>query len=170
MKPQAAISINHEMRKAISEAHQEAQEACNDSRTAIDTTITKRRRTAALVHKFSRFHKQDLCGALQDVFNAEQVKTYMAIHQAAMKRPEGHDKRQLVLCGIIDQQQGRGDEERETAAKPSAVSLFAKSVAAITKAVEDRPVADWTDHECEQVASMYAPILAVMDEVESRGA
>jgi hypothetical protein len=75
-----------------------------------------------------------------------------------------------VLCGIIDEQQGWGDEERETASMPSAVSLFAKSVAAITKAVEYRPVADWTDHECEQVASMYAPILAVIDEVESRGA
>ena len=169
MKPQAAIDYNFEMRKAISEAHELAEVTCNDSRTAIDATITSRRTVAALVHKFGRSHKQDVCGALRDVLSADQVKAYMAINQAAMKRPDGHDKRQLVLCGIIDQQEGRGEEERRTAAKPSFISSLTKLGAAITNAAQERPVSEWSDHECEQVAVMYAPLMKIKDEIESRG-
>jgi hypothetical protein len=165
--PARVIHYDEEMLQNIAAAHKEAEASCLGTREAINDTILKRRRTGAMIHKFSRSHKQDLCGVMRDVMPADQVKAYMALHQAAEHRPEAHDKRQLVLCGIIDQQEGRGDAERQTAAKPSFVSSITKLGVVITKAVQDRPVSEWSTNEKEQIKAICAPIAKVLREIDN---
>ena len=165
--PAKAISYDQEMLRSIADAHKAADDSCASTRESITDTILKRRRAGAMIHKLSRSHKQDLCGIMRDVMTAEQVKAYMALHQAAEHRPEAHDKRQLVLCGIIDQQEGRGEVERQTASKPSFVSSITKLGVIITKAVEDRPVSEWDENTREQIKAICAPIAKVLREIDN---
>lgn len=165
--PARVIHYDEEMMQNIAAAHKDAEESCKETRASIDRTIFKRRGTGAMIHKFSRSHKQDLCGKLRDIMTNDEVKAYMALHQAAEHRPEAHDKRQLVLCGIIDQQEGRGDAERQTAAKPSFVSTITKMGVFITKSVHDRPVSEWSDNEKEQVRAICTPIAKLLREIDN---
>jgi hypothetical protein len=165
--PAKAISYDQEMIRNIAEAHQKAEWSCANTKASITETVLERRRTAAMVHKLSRSHKQDLRGILRETMPAEWVQAYMAIQQAAEHRPDALDKRQLVLCGIIDQQEGRGEVERQTASKPSFVSSITKLGVVITKAVEDRPVSQWDDNEREQIKAICAPIAKVLREIDS---
>jgi hypothetical protein len=164
--PAKVISYDQEMLSNIKEAHQAADESCANTRESISDTILKRRRAGAMIHKLSRSHKQDLCGLMRDVMSAEQVKAYMALHQAAEHRPEAHDKRQLVLCGIIDQQEGRGEDERQTASKPALVSSITKMGAVITKSLQARPVSEWGSNEKEQIMAIIAPIRKMWQEID----
>lgn len=159
--------ITKDMQLAIGHAHSKAEIATTSARAGIDAAITSRRACAAMVHKHSRFHKQDLCGSLAEQLNASEVKQYLSIHQAATKRPDAHDKRQLLLCGIIDQQDSTSDTS-STASKPSFISRIAKMGGSISKAVSKRPVDMWGQSECDQALSVMGPVIELYEQIKAR--
>jgi hypothetical protein len=72
-----------------------------------------------------------------------------------------------MLCGILDQQEGRGEQERKTAAKPSFITSITKIGVVITKSLQKRPVSEWSDSEREQVKAICQPIRKVLQEIDN---
>jgi hypothetical protein len=164
-QPIPPIDINSEMLQQIGSAYTEAESSRDDARQGIDTSINKHRICAALIEKASRFHKQDLKGFLSGIMSGSDVKRYMAIHQAAAKRPQGHDKRQLLLCGIIDQKQGADTDEASTATPPSAISMLGKVTTKLCAKIAKRPLCQWSDWEKDQARAIVNPLRPFMDEL-----
>ena len=108
-------SIDVALLSAIKEAHGKAEETTVDARNNMQRAINNRILCAGLVEKAKQMHKQNLAGFLSEVgITGTQVKAYLSLHDAASKRPALHDKRQLLLCGILE----AGDKPEQPKREP----------------------------------------------------
>lgn len=151
-------NIQVELKSAIADAHIKAEELTIGARANIDRAINNRIMCASLVEKAKQLHKQDIAGYLGDVMSTAQIKAYLSLHDAARKRGAHHDKRQLLLCGILEQ----GEPTNVDALPkppPSMVSTTSNFCGRFNKVLDRRPVEEWSQSERDQIKDVLKPVM-----------
>ena len=152
------LQINEALKDAIVQAHERAEHTTADARHHMDTAINNRIMCASLIEKAREMHKQDLLTWLADTpISGKMVKAYLSLHDASKKRAAIHDKRQLLLCGILEAQ----DEQPRivSTVKPSVINTASTFIGRFNKVVGQRPVTEWDQSEREQVKDVLAPVV-----------
>ena len=151
-------SIDKALLSAIKEAHARAEESTVDARGHMDRAINNRIMCASLVEKAKQMHRQDISGYLADVMTGQQIKAYLSLNDAARKRPALHDKRQLLLCGILETADKPEQEEPRNVTPPSVISTASSFIGRFNRIVDKRPVEEWQQSEREQVKDVLKPL------------
>ena len=151
-------NIQTALKSAIFDAHEKAERTTIDARGRIDQAINNRVMCASLVEKAKQLHKQDIAGYLGDVMSTEQIKAYLSLHDASQKRGPHHDKRQLLLCGILEQGEPTNINSSPKP-PPSMVSTASNFCGRFNKVLERRPIEDWNDGEREQIKDVLRPVI-----------
>jgi len=158
-------SIDVALLSAIKEAHGKAEETTVDARNNMQRAINNRILCAGLVEKAKQMHKQNLAGFLSEVgITGTQVKAYLSLHDAASKRPALHDKRQLLLCGILE----AGDKPEQLKREPmpaSVISTASSFIGKFNKTLDRRPVDEWASSEREQVKDVLKPLIELYEKL-----
>ena len=150
--------VNEALKEGISKAHIKAEYSTHEARTHMKRAITDRVICASLVEKAKQMHKQDLLTWLADTgITGQQVKAYLSLHDAAQKRPALNDKRQLLLCGILETAESQ--PRNVSPVPPSVINTASSFIGKFNKVVTKRPVEDWGDSERQQVKDVLAPII-----------
>jgi hypothetical protein len=158
-------SIDDALLSAIKEAHSRAEETTVGARDQMQRAINNRILCAGLVEKAKQMHKQDLAGFLSDAgISGAQVKAYLSLHDAASKRPALHDKRQLLLCGILETGE-KPEQPKKIAMPPSVISTASSFIGKLNKTVDRRPVEDWASSEREQVKDVLKPLIELYEKL-----
>ena len=158
-------SIDDALLSAIKEAHGRAEETTVGARDHMQRAINNRILCAGLVEKAKQMHKQDLAGFLSQAgITGEQVKAYLSLHDAASKRPALHDKRQLLLCGILETGEKQEQPERKPIA-PSVISTASSFIGRLNKALDRRPADEWASSEREQVKDVLKPLIELYNKL-----
>ena len=127
-------TITTDIKRAIINAHRSAEYSTHTARGGMERAINDRIKCAALVEKAKAINK-DINGLLSDTeLTAQQIKAYLSLHDAAKKRPAMNDKRQLLLCGIL-----------ETAEMPAENTEQTKNTQQSTSKARSAPVHQDTD-------------------------
>lgn len=142
---------------SIEQAHEKAEVSTKQARDAMMNAIDDRVLCAALVEKGSEIHKRELILALSNVMTAHQVKAYLSLHDAASKREAMYDKRQLLLCGILES--GEPPKRSGIKARPDLITYTRRYIGNIQKQMSQIPLEDWTDNEKEQAKEMMKPVM-----------
>ena len=151
-------NIQEVLHQAIGEAHARAEETTASARDHIDRAINSRIMCASLVEKAKQMHKQDLNGYLADIMPSDKVKAYISLHDASTKRGAHHDKRQLLLCGILEQGEPTNIEVTPKP-PPSVISTASSFIGRLNKVIKRRPAEDWQQGEREQVKDVLQPVV-----------
>lgn len=122
------LTINEDIKEAISDSHKETLDLVADARKSIAAAMP-----------------------------ADQVKTYQSIDRNAGKRDICHDKVMLQKAGVIDQAAATKRMTRPRVTK-SMVRSVAKAATTIEESFHARPVASMSDSERDQYKMMIAPI------------
>ena len=110
-------------------------------------------------------HKQDLAGFLVNTgITGKQVKAYLSLHDAASKRPALHDKRQLLLCGILETAE-RPEPIKKAPMPASVISTASSFIGKLNKTVDRRPVEEWDGSEREQVKDVLKPLIELYNKL-----
>jgi hypothetical protein len=152
------MNIQEQLKTAIADSHAAAESSTVNARDKMQDAINKRVMCASLVEKAQQMHKQDLAGYLSGTLTGPQIKAYLSLHDASQKRGALHDKRQLLLCGILEQ----GEPTNLHAAPkppPSIISSASTFTGRFNKVLERRPVDEWQPSEREQVKDVLQPIV-----------
>lgn len=150
---------------AVKEAHARAEESTAGARNKMQSAINNRIMCASLVEKAKQIHKRDLNEFLADAgISSEQVKAYLSLHDAASKRPALHDKRQLVLCGILETAD-KPEQPMKSAMPASVISVSSSYIGKLNKTLDRRPVTEWSDDEREQVKDVLKPMLELYNKL-----
>ena len=151
-------NIQEVLHHAIGEAHARAEETTINARDCIDQAISNRILCASLVEKAKQMHKQDLNGYLADIMPSDKVKAYISLHDASSKRGAHHDKRQLLLCGILEQGEPTSIDVTPKP-PPSVISTASTFIGKLNKVIERRPAEEWQQGEREQVKDVLQPVV-----------
>ena len=155
----APNNIQDTLLLAIKDAHVAAEQTTTFARDNMQTAITRRIMCASLVEKAKQMHKQDLAGYLSDAdITGEQVKAYLSLHDAASKRPALYDKRQLLICGILEAAE-RPDQPKREPMKQSVISTASSFIGRFNKTLDRRPLEEWETTEREQVKDVLKPVI-----------
>ena len=166
-----SISINNitsDIKRAIVDAHRLAEHSTHTARGGMEKAITARIQCAALVEKAREINK-DINGLLSDTeLTAQQVKAYLSLHDAAKKRPAMNDKRQLLLCGILETAEAPhlcDDTTKRTPTPPTVISSASSFMGKLNKIISRRPVSEWEEAERRQVKDVIEPIKALWEQL-----
>ena len=151
-------NIQVELKSAIADAHVAAEMTTINARENIDRAINKRIICASLVEKAKQLHKQDIAGYLGDLMTSTQIRAYLSLHDAAGKRGAHHDKRQLLLCGILEQGEPTNVDSLPKP-PPSMVSTASSFCGRFNKVLERRPVDEWSQSERDQIKDVLKPVM-----------
>ena len=152
------MNIQQELKTAIRQAHAKAEATTASAKHTINQAINSRVMCASLVEKAKQMHKQDLNGYLGDIMSGPQVKAYLSLHDAASKRGALQDKRQLLLCGILEQSE---PTNLHAAPKPppSVISSASTFTGRLNNILDRRPVDEWQQSERDQVKDVLQPVV-----------
>jgi len=161
-------TITTDIKSAIIEAHQRAEESTHTARGSMEQAINERITCAALVEKAREINK-DINGFLCDTeLTAQKIKAYLSLHDAAKKRPAMNDKRQLLLCGILETADVVDVEAETTRTQnppPSVISSAGTFIGKFNKIISRRPLHEWSESEKEQVKDVIQPIKELWDQL-----
>lgn len=161
-------NIDDDLLTAIKDAHSKAEQTTIGARDQMQRAINNRILCASLVEKAQQMHKQDLAGFLSQAdINGEQVKAYLSLHDAASKRPALYDKRQLLLCGILEtgvKQEKPKQPERKPASR-GVISSTSSYIGKLNKSLDRRPVSEWASSEREQVKDVLEPLIELYNKL-----
>ena len=164
-------TITTDIKSAIIEAHQRAEESTHTARGSMEQAIHERITCAALVEKAREINK-DINGFLCDTeLTAQKIKAYLSLHDAAKKRPAMNDKRQLLLCGILETAEitppTHCDDKKNTPTPPppSVISSAGTFIGKFNKIISRRPLQEWSESEKEQVKDVITPIKELWDQL-----
>lgn len=161
-------NITTDIKREIISAHSRAELSTHTARGGMEQAISDRIVCAALVEKAREINK-DIYGLLSDTdITAQQVKSYLSLHDAAKKRPAMNDKRQLLLCGILETADVVDvDAERQQAKTPppSVISSATNFIGKFNKIISRRPVNEWSEDEQQQVKDVIEPIKHLWDQL-----
>ena len=154
--------IDDEMKQQIVIAHKQAEYNTHKAKTKINEAIESRIKCATYIEKAKQLHPQNICDWLSDTdITGKEVKAYLSLYDASKKRSAIYDKRQLLLCGVLETNpDSHNNREKNTLAPPpsvinSAASFFGK----FNKAVSRRPVAEMAASERLQTKDVLRPIV-----------
>jgi len=131
----AETTIADPLAVRIMDEHQRAEELTTRASLAIHETIEARRGVAALVDAAKAEHKH-LRGWWEQNLPAipyQATKQYLAIHRIAGRGD--HDKRQLMLAGILPAPSSRSEQQARTP-DPLAWVETCRKLASVVEAVE----------------------------------
>ena len=161
-------TITTDIKSAIISAHNRAEQSTQSARDGMEQAISDRIVCAALVEKAKEINK-DIHGFLSDTqISAQQVKAYLSLHDAAQKRPAMHDKRQLLLCGILDTSDVvdvEAEKQQPTKQPASVISSASNFIGKFNKIISRRPVDEWSADEKQQVKDVLQPIRHLWDQL-----
>jgi len=154
-------NIDDELLAEIERSHIEAEKATKEARTYMQKAVARRYHCALHVEKAKQLHKQDLAGYCSKAnITGEQVKGYISLHDAHQKRPALQDKRQLLLCGILESGK-KQDAMRNVTPKRNTglVNPIVTCTGKMSKSLARRPVTDYTAQEKQQIKVLLKPFI-----------
>ena len=158
-------NIQTDLKEHIADAHEAAQAYVKEARGGVDKAVNAYLSCAQLVEKAKQLHKQDVRGYLSEIMSGDQVKSYISVNDAAKKgRLAIHDKRQLLMTGIIDHHEVE-TPRNVTPATPTIYSGASKFIGSFNKQLMKRPVEQWSESEREQTKDVLRPIIELFNKL-----
>jgi len=160
-------TITTDIKRAIINAHRSAEYSTHTARGGMERAINDRIKCAALVEKAKAINK-DINGLLSDTeLTAQQIKAYLSLHDAAKKRPAMNDKRQLLLCGILEtaEMPAENTDQAKSTPKPTVISSASSFMGKFNKIISRRPVSEWGEAEKQQIKDVIEPIKELWEQL-----